>query len=712
MEDTRKDKAGLPDMNEGERREKAGQGGQVKTVEALRLDLERLERENSALKRDIAGRKAITDAFRSMMEEAEEGRGCDILDLIVRHMCVSLGLSLVYVGETHPGRIRTITACDGAKKTDNFEFDIAGTASEDLVAGRHVIVPDKASERFPSESRLAGMSGFVGAPLFDHDNMVIGVLAGASDGPIASVEEAGGILSMFSSMAALELQRRGGIMRLEKSERLMKEAQHLAHVGHWEWDVASDKAFWSDELYSIFGIEQGAPIGYGAFIGLIHPSDREKVEKAVSDALAKTRPMEIEYRIVQPGGAERILYERGETEFDPGGRPVRLKGMVQDITERKKTEVELMKADKLDSLGVVAAGIAHDFNNLLLSILGNVTVARTYLRPEDRVSALLAEVEKASMRARGLTRQMLTLSKGGVPVKEPLRLDELARNICSIVVRSTEARCEFDLPSDLWQAEADEAQISQVINNIVLNARQAMDDRGVIKIDAGNVLLQDANDLGLKEGRYVRLSVRDSGTGIGPDIINKIFDPFFTTRKKASGLGLAVSYSIIKKHGGRITVESEEGRGTAFHIWLPAYNVVSQTRADARLVKGGARVLVMDDDEMVRDVAAMMLDALGYEAGIASNGKEAVELFRKARLSGQPYDIVILDLAIPGGMDGKETLAMLKDIDPGVRAIVTTGYSHDPVVANFMEFGFNGALAKPYVVAEFADAVKRVLSEG
>lgn len=708
MEDTMKDKVGSRAAREGERVDEV----LSKTVEELRLDLERLEGENSALKRDIAGRKAVTDAFRTMMEGAEEGRGCDILDLIVRHMCVSLGLSLVYVGEAHSGWIRTVTVCDGAKRIDDFEFDFAGTACEGLVAGRHVIVPDKVSERFPSDSRLASMSGFIGAPLFDHDGRVIGVLAGACDGPIAFVDEAGGLLSMFASMAALELQRRGGIMRLEKSERLMKEAQHIANVGHWEWDVASDQALWSDELYSIFGIEQGAPIGYEAFIGLIHPSDREKVEKAVSDTLAGIRPVEIEYRIIQPGGAERVLYERGEAEFDPCGRPVRLKGMVQDITERKKTEVELMKADKLDSLGVVAAGIAHDFNNLLLSILGNVTVARTYLRPEDRVSALLAEVEKASMRARGLTRQMLTLSKGGVPVKEPLRLDELARNICSIVVRSTEARCEFDLPSDLWQAEADEAQLSQVINNIVLNARQAMGDKGVIVVDAGNVLLEVDNDLGLKEGRYVRLSVRDAGIGIGPDIIGKVFDPFFTTRKKASGLGLAVSYSIVKKHGGRITVESEAGRTTDFHIWLPAYNVISQTRADARLVKGGAKVLVMDDDEMVRDVAAMMLDALGYEAGIASNGKEAVELFRKARLSGNPYDIVILDLVVPGGLDGKETLAMLKDIDPGVRAIVTTGYSHDPVVANFKEFGFAGALAKPYVVSEFADAVKKTLLEG
>ncbi len=708
MEDIMKDKVGSRAERAGDRLSEV----LSKTVEELRLDLERLEGENSALKRDIAGRKAVTDAFRSMMEGAEEGRGCDILDLIVRHMCVSLGLSLVYVGEAHSGRIRTVTACDGAKRIDDFEFDFAGTACEGLVAGRHVIVPDKASERFPSDNRLAGMGGFIGAPLFDHAGSVIGVLAGACDGPIAFVDEAGGLLSMFASMAALELQRRGGIMRLEKSERLMKEAQHMANVGHWEWDVASDKAIWSDELYSLFGIEQGAPIGYEAFIGLIHPSDREKVEKAVSDALAGARPMEIEYRIIQPGGGERVLYERGETELDPCGRPVRLKGMVQDITERKKTEVELMKADKLDSLGVVAAGIAHDFNNLLLSILGNVTVARTYLRPEDRVSALLSEVEKASMRARGLTRQMLTLSKGGVPVKEPLRLDELARNICAIVVRSTETRCEFDLPSDLWQAEVDEAQISQVINNIVLNARQAMGDKGVIVVDAGNVLLEVDNDLGLKEGRYVRLSVRDTGTGIGSDIINKVFDPFFTTRNKASGLGLAVSYSIIKKHGGRITVESEAGMRTDFHVWLPAYTVTARPRDGAHAVKAGAKVLVMDDDEMVRDVAAMMLGALGYEAGIASNGKEAVELFRKARLSGNPFDIVILDLVVPGGMDGKETLARLKDIDPGVRAIVTTGYSHDPVVANFKEFGFAGALAKPYVVSEFADAVKKALSEG
>lgn len=705
-----KGKDGAQDMSEGESIGSTQSEAAGNTLEGLRAAIGRLEMENSALKKEIDERKAVTDAFRSMMEGAEEGRACDMLDLIARHLCIALGLSLVYVGEAHPGSIRTVSVCDGARKTDNFEFGINGTPCEEIVAGRRVVYPDKVSEMFPSDARLVGASGFIGAPLFDQSGKVIGVLAGISGGTIASVEDAHGLLGMFASMAAIDLQRRCAITRLEKSERLMKEAQHLARVGYWEWDVANDRAVWSDELYSIFGLEKGTSVDYQVFLGSVHPSDMEKVKKAVSDVMAGTRPMEMEYRVVLPGGYERIVFDKFETEFDKSGRPVRLKGMVQDITERKKTELELMKADKLDSLGVFAAGIAHDFNNLLLSILGNVTVARTYLRPEDNISAILAEIEKASMRARGLTRQMLTLSKGGVPVKEPLRLDELARNICSMVVRSTETRCEFAMPVDLWQVEADEAQISQVLNNIVLNARQAMADSGTIKLEAENVTLDADNSLNLKEGRYVRLSVRDSGTGVGPGIIGKVFDPFFTTRKKASGLGLAVSYSIIKKHGGLITVESEEGTGSAFHVWLPAYTVAAQTGADAFAVKGGAKVLVMDDDELVRDVVAMMLSMLGYEAGIAVDGTEAVELFRKARLSGEPYDIAILDLVVPGGMDGRETLERLKEIDPAVRAIVSTGFSHDPVVANFKELGFAGVLAKPYVVSEFASVVKKVLS--
>jgi PAS domain S-box-containing protein len=369
-----------------------------------------------------------------------------------------------------------------------------------------------------------------------------------------------------------------------------------------------------------------------------------------------------------------------------------------DITDRMKMEEELIKAQKLESVGLLAGGIAHDFNNLLMAIAGNIELAKMYARPGDRVYEKLTEAERASHRAKDLTLQLLTFSRGGQPVKKSASIVELIQESTRFSLRGSGTRCELSLPDDLLPVEVDEGQMSQVINNLIINADQAMPDGGVITIQCRNVVIGPRDALPLKAGKYVHLSIKDQGIGIPREHYSKIFDPYFTTKQKGSGLGLATTYSIIKQHDGYITLESELGAGTVFHLYVPA----SKGKGRAAEVKGDGpvtgkgKILVMDDDEAVRDVAGAMLGKLGYETTPAGDGAEAIELYERARKSGEPFDAVIMDLTIPGGMGGREAIKKLLEIAPDAKAIVSSGYSNDPIMAEYTKYGFSGVVGKPY----------------
>jgi len=439
-----------------------------------------------------------------------------------------------------------------------------------------------------------------------------------------------------------------------KSEERLREAQTIAHIGSWDWDIKANKLYWSDEIYRIFGMKpQEFGATYEAFFSLVHPDDREALSAAVTGALDGRRPYEINHRIVRPDGTERIVHERGAVTRDGGGRAVRMVGTVQDVTEHRKMEAEILKAQKLESIGVLAGGIAHDFNNLLLGILGNVSVAKTYCRPGEKVAGMLDEIEKAAVRTKSLTRQLLTFSRGGQPVKEPVSIEQVARDTAQIVLRGSSVACGYSFQSGLWPVEADQGQLSQAFNNIILNSMQAMAGGGSLSISAENMEVGADAPLPLLPGRYVKVTVKDSGSGMPVKVLPKVFDPFFTTREKASGLGLSITYSIIKKHQGHIGIDSIEGDGTAVHVYLPAAKAEPVGIGAGTVCKGSGRIHVMDDEELVRDVAAEMFKVLGYDASFAVEGKEAVEKYGAARSEGHPFDLVILDLTVPGGMGGK-----------------------------------------------------------
>ncbi len=382
-----------------------------------------------------------------------------------------------------------------------------------------------------------------------------------------------------------------------------------------------------------------------------------------------------------------------------------------DITEKKKLEKELRKTHKLESLGILAGGIAHDFNNLLTAILGNITLAKASLQPGDQVFELLTETEKSSYRARGLTQQLLTFAKGGSPVITVTAARELIRDSARFTLCGANVGCEFSLADDLLPVAIDEGQISQVIQNIVNNACQAMPAGGTIHIRAENVVIDQRQAPVLKQGRYIRISIRDQGQGLPDEHLDKIFDPFFTTREKGNGLGLAICYSIISKHGGAITVESEPGRGSTFHVFLPAadgkYPALEQMTEE--LIPGRGTILVMDDEDVVSEVTANMLRYLGYEVALARDGLAAINLFQQAHAAGRPYDAVILDLTVPGGMGGRETIKELLKIDPQVKAIVVSGYATDTMMADYRQNGFSGVIPKPYRISELSRTLHNVL---
>jgi len=400
-------------------------------------------------------------------------------------------------------------------------------------------------------------------------------------------------------------------------------------------------------------------------------------------------------------------------EFDDEGALIKTRTIARDVSERVKMEEELLKAQKLESIGILAGGLAHDFNNMLAGILGNVSLARLYADSNGKVTERLDEAEKASLRARDLTQQLLTFSKGGEPVKKPTAVAEVIKESSSFALRGSNVRCEYSIPEDLWPVEIDEGQINQAISNLIINGDQAMPQGGTIRIACENVLIKPKASAFHRKGKYIRITIKDHGVGVAAEHIGKIFDPYFTTKQKGSGLGLTTTYSIISKHEGYVFVKSKVGKGTSFEIYLPASRkkIKPDDEIEGEIIRGTGRILVMDDEEVVRGVTGEILKDLGYEVEYAKEGAEAIELYKQSRKANQPFNAVIMDLTIPGGMGGKETIDHLLQIDPEVRAIVSSGYSNDPVMANHEKYGFLGVVTKPCKVYELSRVLHSAMND-
>ena len=630
---------------------------------------------------------------------------------------------------------------------------------------------------------------------------------------------------------------------LRESEERLALAQRFAHVGTWDWDIATDIEIWSPTLKAIYGMpDDGMPVSSDLFRELIHPDDQARVAASWNACVQHGKEYNIEYRIVQPCGAVRWIAARGNVVRDADGGALRMLGITMDITDRKAAEralaaeteqlavtlrsiadavittdtggrilllnkaaerlagwpaaeacgrplrevlvllnertrtpcddpvasvlragavvsldehcilvardgmerivensgapirdqesrtvgavivfrditakrvmdEEMSKAQKLESIGILAGGIAHDFNNILTVILGNISLARLQSDLPHTTDERLLDAENAVKQAMGLTHQLLTFSRGGQPVRKVVSIAALLRDTVSFACRGSNAKYDVDIEDGLWPAFADSGQIGQVINNLVINAVHAMSDGGTIDVRARNVVV-GANDASVvKPGRYVKFSISDQGVGIPREHLPRIFDPYFTTKQKGHGLGLAVSYSIVRNHQGGIQVDSEPGLGTTFHIFLPAEEMEQPLQPARKRTEGGSgHILLMDDEIVILKTTGALLARLGYTVETAMDGTEAVAKFRTAREKGGAFDAIILDLTIQGGLGGKETAQKLLALDPKARIIASSGYSTASIIIEYRAYGFAGALQKPYSLNELQDTMRTVLA--
>jgi signal transduction histidine kinase len=455
----------------------------------------------------------------------------------------------------------------------------------------------------------------------------------------------------------------------------------------------------------------------GAYDYLAKPLDVDLVYSVVARALEKVRLQKDLQRSLTEIQAheEQLLKAHNELEQRVEERTAALAqanaALLEQIAARQRMEEEVLKARKIKSVGVLAAGIAHDFNNLLTGILGYVSLAKMVAQTDAIVVTYLTEAEQACQRATALTQQLLAFAKGGAPVRHTVSIGELLKECVSFALRGANMRGDTQIAADLWPVDVDAGQINQVIHNVILNALQAIPGGGTIQVRAENDVLAAGVPFPLPEGRYVKITVQDSGCGIPQEVLSNIFDPYFTTKPEGSGLGLTTAYAIVIKHEGYITITSEVGVGTTVVIYLPASQkatVPAQPHPPVPL-SGSGRILVVDDEEMIRDLLRQLLEGLGYSVACVQDGTEAVAAYQRAQAAGQPFTVVILDYTIPGGMGGLETLSRLRTLDPQVKALISSGYANNPVMADWAYYGFRGVVAKPYTIAQLQEALYNVL---
>jgi PAS domain S-box-containing protein len=445
---------------------------------------------------------------------------------------------------------------------------------------------------------------------------------------------------------------------------------------------------------------------------------REPVTNLIKDVLNSISLNKIQSPkiLMSKDGKEKIIDFTGSPLIDTNDVIIGYVLVFKDITFQRKIEKELIKNKRIESIGMLAGGIAHDFNNILTGILGNISLIKQNTIQDDINFPHIINAEKASLQARDLVRQLLTFSKGGTPIKEVESIREIIKESAKFVLHGSKVGVDYDFSTDLWPVKVDRGQIGQVMHNLVINAVQSIEDKGLITIAIKNEFINETNALSLKGGKYITVSIKDTGCGIPEQNIPNIFDLYFTTKEKGNGLGLSICYSIIKKHGGTITVNSKEGEGTEFSFYIPAEQKIKLEEKSApknenldEMIKEKLKILLLEDDVSIQKVLKSMCENLNFEIIVTVDGSETIYEYSKSLNTESPFDFVILDLTIPGGMGGEETIEILTEIDPKIKAIITSGYATGEIMSNYKKFGFTGALTKPFTILDLNDVIYKVL---
>ncbi len=647
----------------------------------------------------------------------------EIFQLVVNQISSAFGFKLVsiYLRE-EKGLL--LQASVGYDEVISFIPLNLGISSEVIRSGQAQFIRE--AQRNPNFLfAIDGIRQSIIVPLKTGNGQILGTVAVESRGEPLLTEDDFTLLSLLADQVSVAVENVQLFAELGKSEEKYREVISNVKEIIGQVDSNGNWTFLNPAWEELLGYEVNNTLGR-PMLDFVEASDWPVFNQnfnLIQSGAVNDCDFEAQWR--SRDGSLKWFQVYGKRAITGKGQQSRLIITLMDITTRKQAELEILRVQKLESLSLLAGGIAHDFNNILTSVVGNLELAKRETNEQSalfrpQLYEMLAEAESAAFRARDLTRQLLTFARGGMPVRKVISLNDLLVETTRFALRGSKVRSKVEVAGDLWPCEVDEGQLSQVLNNLVINALQAMPNGGEITVQASNLEAKFAKRaLTLKETDYVELVVSDQGTGIDPANLDRIFDPYFTTKAKGSGLGLATSFSIIRKHEGLIRVQSEPGKGTSFFIYLPASPSKLPMLAEKTTGKftpksnsTGKKILVMDDEKNILTMVKRVLTMLGYQVDLVEDGKMAIEKYQAALLNTageRPYDLVIMDLTIPGGMGGKETIEQLHQLDPNVKAIVASGYSNDSILANYREHGFLAALSKPFRLNELSLKVQQVL---
>ena len=679
-------------------------------------------RQYVAIVRDVSDRKRSEETLKHIGLGVASSTGEEFLCSMVKQLSTTLPNDFAFLVEVSgcgAEEVKTLTVAKAGAIQSSSASELANTACGEALTKGFRVYAAGVRARFPEDKILQhhAAESFIGMPLVNHKGRPIGLIGVLDCKPLGDTQIIESTLQIFASRAAAEIERK----RFEEDLAAEKErlAITLCAIGEGFITIDNEGRILilnpvAEQLTGWLQIEaHGRPLG--DVFQLKHDRTHRRFSREISEIVevGATEAFTAPVLLVSRENSERLVECSTSPIRDRANRKVGAVIIFRDVTERQRASEEHQKTEKLESLGVVAGGIAHDFNNLLTAILGNISLALLAPEVAAQTRERLSSAKTATNRAQELAQQLLTFAKGGAPIKQTASIAQLLRDTTGATLSDSKAACEYALADDLWTVDIDPGQISQVIHNLTLNADQAMPAGGTVRVSAENVeLYTDSLSLGLRAGRWVKLSIQDEGTGIAQQYLKKIFDPYFTTKPKGAGLGLAAAYSIVKNHGGIIGVDSQAGRGSTFTLCLPASQkpLPAAIAPPAQAHSGSARVLVLDDEEAICMIVNCTLTDLGYEVIETNDGAAALAAYKVAMEAGQKFDLVISDLTIPGGMGGQETMRRLLELDPEVRAIVSSGYANDPVMSRFEDFGFSGMIAKPYELDALGRKVAEVLA--
>ncbi len=675
---------------------------------------------------DITERKLTDDALRFVAQQGWSTSGKDFFSALVLYLSQTFDIPHVLVGalSNNQNSIQTVAMTNNGTLTDNMTYSLCDTPCEKVINQTLCHYPHGVQQLFPKDTMLTDMhiESYLGMPLWDSTGKHIGLIALLDTRPISDINAIKAVLQIVATRAAAELERKESEIKLKNSEQFLMESQHVGRIGSFDCDLVQKTWICTQILNDLFGIDDTFSKDIDGWYSLIVPEQREQMEDYLEHIVLNAKqPFDKEYTIIRRSdGEKRWVHGYGRLHFGQDGSPTKMIGTIQDVTERRNMEEErlalehqLLNNRKLESLGVLAGGIAHDFNNILTGVMGNISFARSFIDETHRASSILQNAENASQKASALAYRLLTFAKGEQPIKRVVSANKLISEAIALVLSGSKVKSEVSIANKLLPLEVDEGQIGQAFNNILINALQAMPNGGKISITAQNCVIGTETSLPLSPGNYVTFCFTDYGSGIPEEDQMRIFDPYFTTKEEGNGLGLASAYSIISKHGGHVGVRSLIGVGSTFEVILPAsseqLNEIEEISSNERPhVQLSTSILVMDDEPMIRNLAQQMLEELGYRVQTCADGDEAILLYNAARHSGNPYAAVIMDLTIPGGMGGKEAAQCILAYDNDACLIVSSGYSNDPVMAEYASYGFRARMPKPYSMKQIATVLESV----